>query len=45
VSDVLYLGSNVIVAGTAVFGANNPEEVIASLKSTVITALAKQGKE
>jgi len=34
-------GSNVIVAGTAIFGASDPEQVIATLKSTVTTALAK----
>lgn len=34
-------GSNVIVAGTAIFNAPNPEEVIASLKATVNTAQAK----
>ncbi|CAL1695277.1 unnamed protein product [Somion occarium] len=34
-------GSNVIVAGTAIFGAEKPEEVIALLKSTVETAQAK----
>ncbi|KAK7694924.1 hypothetical protein QCA50_002112 [Cerrena zonata] len=34
-------GSNVIVAGTAVFGAENPAEVIAILKSTVDAAQAK----
>ncbi|KAK7064312.1 Ribulose-5-phosphate 3-epimerase [Favolaschia claudopus] len=34
-------GSNVIVAGTAIFGAGNPEEVIAGLKATVNTAQAK----
>lgn len=31
-------GSNVIVAGTAIFGAENPEQIIAGLKSTVNTA-------
>jgi ribulose-phosphate 3-epimerase len=35
------LGSNVIVAGTAIFGADRPEEVIATLKSIVDTAQAK----
>ena len=35
-------GSNVIVAGTAVFGASNPEQVIADLKAAVTTAQAKQ---
>lgn len=35
------LGSNVIVAGTAIFGADKPEEVIATLKSVVDTAQAK----
>jgi ribulose-phosphate 3-epimerase len=35
------IGSNVIVAGTAIFNAPNPEEVIASLKATVNTAQAK----
>jgi ribulose-phosphate 3-epimerase len=35
------IGSNVIVAGTAIFNAPNPEEVIASLKATVNTVQAK----
>lgn len=35
------LGSNVIVAGTAIFGAENPGEVIAVLKSTVDAAQAR----
>ena len=34
-------GSNVIVAGTAIFGAENPEHVIATLKGAVDTALAR----
>ena len=34
-------GSNVIVAGTAIFGANEPEQVIAILKSTVDEAQAR----
>ena len=34
-------GSNVIVAGTAIFGADKPEEVIATLKSVVDTAQAQ----
>ncbi|KAF9076175.1 ribulose-5-phosphate 3-epimerase [Rhodocollybia butyracea] len=34
-------GSNVIVAGTAIFGAPNPNEVIQLLKDTVNTAQAK----
>ena len=34
------IGSNVIVAGTAIFGADKPDEVIASLKSAVDTAQA-----
>lgn len=34
-------GSNVIVAGTAIFGADNPEQVISTLKSAVNTAQAK----
>jgi ribulose-phosphate 3-epimerase len=34
-------GSNVIVAGTAIFGANEPEQVIATLKSVVNTAQAR----
>ncbi|GBE77825.1 Ribulose-phosphate 3-epimerase [Sparassis latifolia] len=34
-------GSNVIVAGTAIFSAPEPEQVIALLKSTVQTAQAK----
>jgi len=34
-------GSNVIVAGTAIFGSEKPEEVIATLKSVVDTAQVK----
>jgi len=34
-------GSNVIVAGTAIFGAENPEQVITILKSAVNTAQTK----
>ena len=34
-------GSNVIVAGTAIFGAQDAEKVIALLKETVKTAQAK----
>ena len=37
----IYLGSNVIVAGTAIFGASEPEQVIANLKSAVDAAQAK----
>jgi len=37
-------GSNVIVAGTAIFGSPNPEEVIATLKATVNSAQAKLTK-
>ncbi|KAF7339554.1 Ribulose-5-phosphate 3-epimerase [Mycena sanguinolenta] len=36
-----HAGSNVIVAGTAIFGAPNPEEVIAGLKASVNAAQAK----
>lgn len=36
-------GSNVIVAGTAIFAAQNPEQVIASLKETVNKALQAMG--
>ncbi|KAJ6509432.1 ribulose-5-phosphate 3-epimerase [Mycena vitilis] len=36
-----HAGSNVIVAGTAIFNAPNPEEVITSLKATVTTAQSK----
>jgi hypothetical protein len=36
-----HVGSNVIVAGTAIFGADRPDEVIATLKSVVDTAQAK----
>ncbi|KAJ7654931.1 ribulose-5-phosphate 3-epimerase [Mycena polygramma] len=36
-----HAGSNVIVAGTAIFNAPNPEEVITSFKATVTTAQAK----
>ncbi|KAF8640565.1 hypothetical protein AX17_000227 [Amanita inopinata Kibby_2008] len=35
-------GSNVIVAGTAIFGADNPDQVIATLKNAVDIALAKR---
>jgi ribulose-phosphate 3-epimerase len=38
---VLFTGSNVIVAGTAIFGAQSPEEVIATLKSSVDNAQKK----
>jgi len=34
-------GSNVVVAGTAIFGSDKPEEVIATFKSAVNTAQAK----
>jgi ribulose-phosphate 3-epimerase len=34
-------GSNVIVAGTAIFGSDKPEEVIATFKSAVDTAQVK----
>jgi len=34
-------GSNVIVAGTAIFGAEQPDLVIATLKNSVETAQAK----
>ncbi|KIJ68557.1 hypothetical protein HYDPIDRAFT_81965 [Hydnomerulius pinastri MD-312] len=34
-------GTNVIVAGTAIFGASSPEDVIASLKATVNAAQAR----
>ncbi|KAL4266940.1 Ribulose-phosphate 3-epimerase [Pleurotus pulmonarius] len=37
-------GSNVIVAGTAIFGAQDPEGVIATLKATVNKAQAKLAK-
>ncbi|KAG5653586.1 hypothetical protein H0H81_012093 [Sphagnurus paluster] len=37
-------GSNVIVAGTAIFNAEDPEAVIATLKSTVDAAQAKQNR-
>jgi ribulose-phosphate 3-epimerase len=39
---ILYAGSNVIVAGTAIFGAEKPEEVIATLRAAVDTAQAKR---
>lgn len=38
---IAILGSNVIVAGTAIFGADNPTAVIEQLKNTVNTAQAK----
>jgi len=37
-------GSNVIVAGTAIFGAPDAEKVIADLKATVETAQAKSAR-
>jgi len=37
-------GSNVIVAGTAIFGAPSPEDVITALKATVNTAQTKFSK-
>ncbi|KAF8898850.1 ribulose-5-phosphate 3-epimerase [Infundibulicybe gibba] len=37
-------GSNVIVAGTAIFGAPNPDEVIVNLKSVVNAAQARLAK-
>lgn len=38
-------GSNVIVAGTAIFNAPEPEQVISLLKSTVDAAQAKIAKQ
>jgi len=38
-------GSNVIVAGTAIFGAQDPAAVISQLKSTVNTAQAKASRQ
>lgn len=35
-------GSNVIVAGTAIFGAEDPEKVIATLRSTVDAVQAQR---
>jgi len=35
-------GSNIIVAGTAIFGAEDPEKVIATLRSTVDAVQARQ---
>jgi len=37
-------GSNVIVAGTAIFGAEDPEKVIATFRSTVDAEQAKQSR-
>jgi ribulose-phosphate 3-epimerase len=37
-----YAGSNVIVAGTAIFDAPSPEDVIAQLKASVATAQVKR---
>jgi hypothetical protein len=37
-------GSNVIVAGTAIFNAPNPEEVIQTLKATVEQAQLKRAQ-
>lgn len=36
-----HAGSNVIVAGTAIFGSPDPEVVIATLKATVNSAQAR----
>ncbi|KAG1881554.1 hypothetical protein C8R48DRAFT_667392 [Suillus tomentosus] len=33
-------GSNIILAGTAIFNASNPEDVIASLKTTISSLMA-----
>jgi len=38
-------GSNVIVAGTAIFGAKDPASVISQLKSAVEAAQAKAGSK
>jgi len=38
-------GSNVIVAGTAIFGAPNPEDVIVQFKDVVTTAQARMASE
>ncbi|KZV92486.1 ribulose-5-phosphate 3-epimerase [Exidia glandulosa HHB12029] len=38
-----HAGANVIVAGTAIFAAENPEHVIATLKATVEKALQAKG--
>lgn len=35
-------GANVIVAGSAIFGASNPEEVIKQLRAAVDEAIAKR---
>lgn len=40
-SETSTVGSNVIVAGTAIFGASEPENVIALLKAKVEIAQAK----
>lgn len=37
-------GSNIILAGTAIFNASNPEDVIASLKTTISTVQARFSK-
>lgn len=37
-----HVGSNVIVAGTAIFGAQQPEEVIATLRAAVDVAQLKR---
>jgi pentose-5-phosphate-3-epimerase len=36
-------GANILVAGSAVFGAASPKEVIASLRNTLLGALDKKG--
>jgi pentose-5-phosphate-3-epimerase len=38
------IGSNVIVAGTAIFGAGDPSQVIQELKDAVDIAQAKASK-
>ena len=44
-SDIVAQGSNVIVAGTAIFGADDPETVITTLRSTVSQAQDKIAAE
>ena len=37
-------GSNVLVAGTAIFGADDPKKVISELKTAVNDEISKQQK-
>lgn len=42
--NILGIGSNVLVAGTAIFGADDPKKVITELKTAVNDEISKQQK-